>query len=191
MNDHRRTGMESRKQAVSIRMSRSDVRHIKQLADRLGARDSDVIRFAIKIMLAKLTPLQDPLVRGRGLVPVFLESAPELMRHFELDAGRLSGIINDGVEEERRVEPDDIQLIAMSGIQRAYVQLRVPGLRHAQGATTSNAGHGDGQNGRVNGNAPGGHSGDDSDSLEQSLRRYLYDKYLYTNAAVARTGGES
>jgi hypothetical protein len=188
MKDNSRTGIDSRKQAVSIRMSRSDVRHIKRLAERLGARDSDVIRFAIKIMLAKLTPLQDPMVRGRGLVPVFLECGPELMRHFELDATRLSAIINDGVEEERRVEPDDIQLIAMSGIQRSYLQLRVPGLRRAQGVATTNGGRADGQNGSVDGNGHG-QSGEEGDSLEQSLRRYLYDKYLYTGAAVPASAG--
>jgi hypothetical protein len=187
MKDSGRNGKDNRKQAVSIRMSRSDVRHIKRLAERLGARDSDVIRFAIKIMLAKLTPLQDALVRGRGLVPVFLECGPELMRHFELDAARLSGIINDGVEEERRVEPDDIQLIAMSGIQRSYLQLRVPGLRRAQGVAASHAAHGDDQNGSVSG-AFYGHGGDEGDSLEQSLRRYLYDKYLYTGTAVVASG---
>ena len=96
---------DSRKQAVSIRMSRGDVRNIKRLAERLGARDSDVIRFAIKLMLAQLAPLQDPTVGGRGLVPVFLESGPELMRHFELDASRLVSIINDGVEADRQVAP--------------------------------------------------------------------------------------
>src|ERR1700690_4006137 len=99
-----RTASDTRKQAVSIRMSRSDVRNIKRLAERLGARDSDVIRFAIKLMLGRLAPLQDPTVSGRSLVPVFIESGPELMRHFELDAARLSSIINDGVEESRRVE---------------------------------------------------------------------------------------
>lgn len=187
MNSDSRTRIDSRKQAVSIRMSRSDVRHIKRLAERLGARDSDVIRFAIKLMLAKLTPLQDPLVRGRSLVPVFMECGAELMRHFELDAARLSGIINDDVDDERRVEPDDIQLIAMSGIQRSYLQLRVPGLRRAQGAESPGAGR-DEANGITaaadsgNGNGRGHGEGE---SLEQSLRKYLYDKYLYSGAAVS------
>src|ERR1039458_4964990 len=126
VSNSERTGKDSRKQAVSIRMSRSDVRNIKRLAERLGARDSDVIRFAIKLMLSRLAPLQDPTVCGRGLVPVFLESGPDLMRHFELDAARLSSIINEGVEQDRRVEPDDIQLLALSGIQRSYLKLRVP-----------------------------------------------------------------
>ncbi len=190
MNDYRRSGIDSRKQAVSIRMSRGDVRHIKRLAERLGARDSDVIRFAIKLMLAKLAPLQDPQVRGRGLVPVFLDSGPELMRHFELDAARLSGIINEGLEPDQHVEPDDIQLIAMSGIQRSYLQLRVPGLRHAQAASAPIGALSQDQNG--GGSVQGsGSAGEHDDSLEQSLRRYLYDKYLYSGSAAVRAGGGS
>ena len=104
MNNPDRSGKDSRKQAVSIRMSRSDVRHIKRLAERLGARDSDVIRFAIKLMLHRLAPLQDPAVHGRNLVPVFLEAGPELMRHFELDSARLSSIINDEVSPAERAD---------------------------------------------------------------------------------------
>ena len=56
--------MDSRKQAVSIRMSAGDIRSVKKLARRLGVRDSDVIRLAVKSMLAKLGPLNDATVRG-------------------------------------------------------------------------------------------------------------------------------
>jgi hypothetical protein len=187
VTNYDRAGRDSRKQAVSIRMSRSDVRNIKRLAERLGARDSDVIRFAIKLMLGRLAPLQDPSVCGRGLVPVFIDAGPELMRHFELDAARLSTIINDGVDADRRVEPDDIQLIALSGIQRSYLKLRVSGLRRAPAA--------EGPQGEPGVAAPpeqsgAGHVATDSDSLEQSLRQYLFDKYLYkTFSAPANTSG--
>jgi hypothetical protein len=187
--NHDRSGKDSRKQAVSIRMSRSDVRNIKRLAERLGARDSDVIRFAIKLMLGRLAPLQDPTVCGRALVPVFIDSGPELMRHFELDAARLSSIMNDGVEEDRRVEPDDIQLIALSGLQRSYLKLRMPGLRRAHGAEGLHA-----EPGSAAVPAPGNNGQDaaGNDSLEQSLRQYLFDKYLYQHispAASVREGG--
>src|ERR1700690_726543 len=150
-----RTASDTRKQAVSIRMSRSDVRNIKRLAERLGARASDVIRFAIKLMLAQLAPLQDPAVGGRGLVPVFLESGPELMRHFEIDAARIASIINDGVEADAQVDGEDIQLIAMSALQRTYLKLRQ---------------HGNG----------GRNSGSGAEAPEASLQQYLYDKYLHT-----------
>ena len=69
--------MDSRKQAVSIRMSSGDIRNVKKLAKRLGVRDSDVIRLAVKAMLARLGPLNDSSLRGRSLVPVFVESGNE------------------------------------------------------------------------------------------------------------------
>src|SRR5262249_55694712 len=147
---------DSRKQAVSIRMNRSDVRHIKRLAERLGTRDSDVIRFAIKLMLAKLAPLHDLSTRGRNLVPVFLEYGPDLIRHFELDTTKVAAIINEGADPDRGVEQEDIQLITMSGVQRSYVKLRFAGA-----ASTAAGSQGD------------------EDTLAQSLRQYLYEKYLF------------
>jgi hypothetical protein len=167
-------GADLRKRAVSIRLSRGDVRHIKRLADRLGTRESDVIRFAIKLMLARLTPLQDSSVGGRGLVPVLIESGSELMRHFELDAGRLARIVNEGVESDSHVDAQDIQLIAMSDTQRSYVLSRVAGLRRTQ----ANGGNGADVSAHAAGKAPS----DGADLLERSLRQYLYDKYLFSNA---------
>lgn len=191
-----RHGGNSRKQAVSIRMNHSDVRNIKRLAERLGARDSDVIRFAIKLMLGKLALLQDPAVRGRNLVPVFIEAGPELMRHFELDSAKLCSIINDGVDPDRIVDPDDIQLIAMNGLQRAYVKYRMAGLRRANGSEAPIEGIGaHGSAALRNGRAPSSVD-DEDDFFERSLRQYLYEKYLYSvqagsNGQSNNTGGES
>lgn len=159
---------DSRKKAVSTRLSSSDIRQIKQLAERLEARESDVIRFAIKTMLEQLAPLQDPKANGRSLVPVFIEWGAELMRHFELDASKLSAIINDGVDDARRVEPDDIQLILMNGSPRSHRLLRVPGVRKTNGG--------------------GSNGSDEPDTPETTVKRYLYEKYL-TNAAAGTTNG--
>jgi hypothetical protein len=190
--------MTSRKSAVSIRLSTSDIGSVKKLARRLGVRDSDVIRCAIKMMMSKVGPLADASVRGRNLVPVFVESGADLFRHFELDAVRLENIINEGVPEEAQVEHDDIQLIAMNGIQRSYVKLRLSAI--------GNVHNGNGYNGNGNGNGSHGHNGNNhnlngygsngsgavntghSESLaandnaqhqDDSLRHYLYDKYVY------------
>jgi hypothetical protein len=158
--------MDSRKQAVSIRMNAADIRNVKKLAKRLGVRDSDVIRFAVKVMLGRLAPLHDLQVRGRSLVPVFVESGTDIFRHFELDAIRLDSIINEGADDDSRVEHDDIQLIAMSGIQQSYARLRL-----------SSIGGGNGKG------AAGGRSvrTADEEELGSSLRRYLYEKYVYRN----------
>jgi hypothetical protein len=164
--------MDSRKQAVSIRMSAADIRSVKRLAERLGVRDSDVIRFAVKVMLGRLAPLHDLGVRGKSLVPVFVESGTDIFRHFELDALRLDSIINQGADPDARVEHDDIQLIAMSGIQQSYARLRLSSIGHGHGQRANGNGHD--KAGRAE--KPG-----EEDELGHSLRKYLYEKYVYRN----------
>ena len=155
--------IESRKQAVSIRMNMGDVRKVKKLAQRLGVRDSDVIRFAVKSMLRRLGPLHEPESTGRNLVPVFVESGVELLRFFDLDASRLEGIINAGVDPAKRVERDDIALLALTGGQESYAALRLSELNRSEKERTR---------------APAG-------ELSASLRQYLYDKYVYRSGEVA------
>jgi hypothetical protein len=150
----------TRKQAISLRVGAADLRNVKKLAQRLGVRDSDVIRFAVKTMLARVAPLCDHGARGRALLPAFIEPGSDLCRHFDLDAARLEEIINDGVGKDQEVESDDLQLIAMAGIRQTYGKLTLskvpPGLtteRHALHA---------------------------EDPLSGQLRGYLYSKYADT-----------
>ena len=147
--------VDQRKQAVSIRLGESDIRNIKRMAKRLGVRDSDIIRFAIKSTLSRMAPLCDPGIRGRNLVPVLVESGDELIRYFELDAFRLETIINEDVESGRQVERDDIALLAMSGLRDEYLVMR---LKDGNGTPADPAGQ------------------------DRSLRGYLYDKYVYRNS---------
>lgn len=139
-------------------MNAADVRKVKRLAQRLGVRDSDVIRFAVKSMLARLGPLYDAEVHGRNLVPVFVESGAELLRFFDIDASRLDAIINDGVEADRRVDRDDIALLALTSSQEPYAALKLSELNRRERA------------------------GDPAE-LADSLRQYLYAKYVYRAAA--------
>ncbi|HEY2679126.1 MAG TPA: hypothetical protein VGI65_19315 [Steroidobacteraceae bacterium] len=148
--------LDHRKQAVSIRLGESDLRNIKRLAQRLGVRDSDIIRFAIKSMLNRNSPLCDEAISGRNLVPVLVESGDELIRYFELDSYRLESIINERAEEGARVDRDDIALLAMSGLREQYLRMRL------QNGSGSPEGQGEGR----------------------SLRGYLYEKYVYRNDAM-------
>jgi hypothetical protein len=150
--------IEGRKQAVSIRMNGTDVRKVKKLAARLGVRDSDIVRFAVKNMLAKLGPLYDPEVHGRNLLPVFVESGAELLRFFDIDAAKLETIINNGVPVERRVDRDDIALLALTSAQEPYAALRLSELEQTERPHRS------------------------PDELLESLRQYLYAKYVYRSA---------
>ena len=136
-------------------MNSTDVRKVKKLASRLGVRDSDVIRFAVKSMLARLGPLYDPEAHGRNLVPVFVESGAELLRFFEIDASRLEAIINGGVDIERRVDRDDIALLALTGTQEPYAALKLSELDRTERRERTAA------------------------ELSESLRQYLYAKYVY------------
>ena len=104
-----------RKKAVSLRLSASDLTKIRRVAKRLDVRDSDVIRFAIKNLLVRLSPLTDPTLTGSALVPLFLEAGSELTNGLELDAEQLDRIINEGAGDLERVSMDDLHMIAMVG----------------------------------------------------------------------------
>jgi hypothetical protein len=140
-------------------MHSGDVSKVKKLARRLGARESEVIRFAVKTMLARLGPLYDPEVRGRFLVPAFVESGAELLSFFDLDAARLEAIINNEVDEARRVDGDDIALIALTSAPQPYAALKLSEINHEE---------------LKNG---------DPLVLARSLREYLYEKYVYRTSS--------
>jgi hypothetical protein len=151
---------DTRKRAVSVRLGTADIRKIKKLAQCLGARDTDVIRYAIKAMLARLAPLHDGSARGRDLLPVFVETGADLLQHFDLDATRLEAIINDAAPRGLRVASEDVGLIAMSAVQQRYALLRLGAL---------------------------GREARDETRLPASLRSYLYEKYVYRHASPAAT----
>ena len=118
--------MDAKKRNVSVRMSSNDLRRIRELARRMQVRESDVFRFAVKTLLAKLTPLNDTRVKGKDLLPVFVDCYADLTRYFEFDTARLERIINAGVEEpDQRVDRDDIELLVMAGIQEGYVHMKL------------------------------------------------------------------
>ena len=156
--------VDHRKQAVSIRLGEGDIRNVKRIAKRLRVRDSDIIRFAIKSMLNRISPLCDDAINGRNLVPVLVESGDELIRHFELDTYRLDTIINEHADDVLRVERDDIALLAMSGLREQYLMLRMQDSYAVPG---------------------------DDSSRACSLRAYLYEKYVYRHDEPKHGGGRN
>jgi hypothetical protein len=92
---------------------------------------------------------------------VFVESGTDIFRYLELDAMRLEAIINEGADETSRVDHEDIQLIAMSGIQQSYAKLRLSSMGNGKSSASRSNGVGD------------------QEELSSSLRRYLYEKYIY------------
>lgn len=151
--------MTNRKSAVSVRLGFADLVKMKAIAKRLGARDSDVFRYAVKTSLAQLAPLVDSAVQGRHLLPVFVEAGPALLRYFDLDAARLGEIVNAGIDNaELLVAPEDLTLLSMSGSQDSYALLKLGEL--------------------LNANA-GGAPAPEKEGLADVLRDYLYEKYVF------------
>lgn len=125
--------VEDKKQNVSVRLNASDISKIKDIARRLHVRESDVIRFAIKAMLAKLIPLHDENTHGSDLMPAFIECGAELTSYFDLDAARLESILNNGVlDHDKRVDSGDIELLAMTGNKENYIYLKLKDLASRQ-----------------------------------------------------------
>lgn len=144
--------MDNRKQGVSIRMSTKDVGNIKKISARLGVRDSDVIRYAVKSTLCRLMLLQSDDAWGKDVLPVFIEYGAELAQAFDLDVSKLNQVINGTLEDpERIIGRKDIELLTMSGSTDGYMRMRVMEAVQA-----------------------------DSDQLDinSMLRNYLYRKYI-------------
>jgi hypothetical protein len=139
------------KRLISVRISQGDHAKVKQLAARLGARESDVLRFALKSTLARLNPLYQPESGGREVLSVFIDQGSELVSYFELDTDRLDEIVNGPVSDPaERVDRDDLALIA-AGLSEHYVGLKLGEIRGEK---------------------------IDTEQLAAELRRYLLEKYV-------------
>ncbi len=149
--------IDDKKQTVSVRMSASDHNKMKDIAQRLHVRESDLFRFAVKSAITKLLPLYDKNFKGKDLIPLFIEFGHELTNYFELDTMRLDEIINDGIsnESDNHVDYDDLNLIAMSGIRENHLYIRLNYLNQEFNNTNANE--------------------QENHSL---LKRYLYRKYI-------------
>ncbi len=161
--------IDDKKQTVSVRMSASDHNKVKEIANRLHVRESDLFRFAVKSAITKLLPLYDKNFKGKDLIPLFIEFGNELTNYFELDTMRLDEIINEGVsaDSDNYVDYDDLNLIAMSGIRENHLYIRLNYL-----------------NQEFNSNGPVEH---ENHSL---LKRYLYRKYIEDNRGNRKSASE-
>ena len=150
--------MEDKKQSMSVRVNTSDLLKTKQIASRLGIKESDLFRFALKSILAKLSPLEDRESKGVALLPALIECGQELSNYFGMDTRQLDKIINGGVQSSSEmVDPKDIELLTWSPFEGSYRRIRL--------ATVSK---------QLNTNDP-----------EGSLKTYLVEKYFPKADALA------
>jgi hypothetical protein len=124
---------------------------LKAISERLTTTESDVVRFALRHMLNRLSPLHDSDVHGAPLLPIFVELGKELAAYFDLDESSLDVILNGGSANGRRVDREDIGLLLMAGLDgnRLYARLSELNERRIDPAATN-----------------------------AELKRYLYEKYL-------------
>ncbi|TNC82156.1 MAG: hypothetical protein C9356_05740 [Oleiphilus sp.] len=118
--------MEAKKKNVSLRMSQSDIDKVKAISDRLGVKEADILRFAVKQILQKLAPFQEESYRGIDLMPALLEVGEELVRFFDFNTEQLAEIINDeSGQGPRNIDLDDLKLLALSGVNGQYARLKL------------------------------------------------------------------
>lgn len=117
------------KRSVSFRIDQSDFDQIKAITRRMRVRESDLFRFAIQITLNKLALLGDSDLKGTDVMPVFVDCGSEIATYFKLDSGRIEQIINADLEDDlKRVEAEDIGLLAMSAMPERYLTSRLKNL---------------------------------------------------------------
>jgi len=145
--------MENKTCCISVRLSENEHQKIKTTAEKLGVRNSDFIRYAIRTALTRLSALHNSDLCGTALLPTMVEHCNELNRHFDLDADKLDAIINAQTNEpERRVARNDIELLALCGMSVEIIQER---FRQVTGIEIKN------------------------NEIYQFMRNYLVEKYQH------------
>lgn len=142
--------------AYSVRLSGADLRKLRAISERLNVTESDIIRFALRHVLNRLSPLHDPETHGVSLLPVFVEFGNELTSYFDLDEDSLDQILNQGPEPERHVDREDISLLLLSGLEKTRLYARLSEV-------TSDY--------------------IEPEAVLAEFKKYLYAKYLYRRTA--------
>ena len=124
-----------RLQGISLRLSDADIRRVKAVSGRLGVRESDLLRFAIRTLLNHLAPLADPAVRGRELVPMLLEHGAEIVREFGLDTHALAALVNEGAVGDGQVSRADLTALMLLASGAAAAPTKAELQARFQGAS--------------------------------------------------------
>ncbi len=140
------------KRNVSVRLSVSDIKKAKEIAQRLGVKESELIRYSIKNMLIKLMPLSDEKMSGADLIPTWLECGNDLLGHFDIDVDRLEEMFNqESASNEDRIDSLDLHLMILSNFNKNYAVKKLSEICGKQVGTND---------------------------ANRVLQNYLYDKYV-------------
>jgi hypothetical protein len=113
------------KKNISVRLGVADLRRVKEIALRLGVKESEIFRYAVKALSTRLLPLLNRQLSGVPMLVALLESGEEMLSYFEFDAPHLDRLINGGIGEEGQVAHEDIEMLAIGIINADYLASRI------------------------------------------------------------------
>jgi hypothetical protein len=102
------------KQMISVRIEESDRASVQTLANRLFSRESDIYRFAISHLCARLSCLLDTDCNGSDLLLTLTEIRDELRYVLGIKKLQLERVINNSrCPPEKYVAMSDVELLLM------------------------------------------------------------------------------
>jgi hypothetical protein len=114
------------KKNISVRLGVADLRRVKEIANRLDVKESEIFRYAVKSLSTRLMPLLNRQLCGVSMLVALLESGEELLRYFEFDTQQLYKLINTSViDGQKLVENEDIEMLAVAIINPDYLAAQV------------------------------------------------------------------
>jgi len=114
------------KKNISVRLGVADLRRVKEIANRLDVKESEIFRYAVKSLSTRLLPLLNRQLCGVSMLVALLESGEDLLRYFEFDTQQLYKLISVGVPEgQRRVDIEDIEMLTIAVINPDYLAAQV------------------------------------------------------------------
>lgn len=113
------------KKNISVRLGVADLRRVKEIALRLGVKESEIFRYAVKALSTRLMPLLNRQLSGVPMLVALLESGEEMLSYFEFDAQHLERLINGDAESGRVVAHEDIEMLAIGIINADYLASRI------------------------------------------------------------------
>ena len=144
---------DTKTRTLSLRVTDAEYKRIREIARRLNASESAVVRYAIRSMLKRNGALADPASSGYSLIPLFVEHGPELISYFDLDATHLDRIFNgETANKEQHIDSADLALLSTTRLGETHIHAKLREM-HLQGIEQGDA--------------------------ASTLRGYFYKKYIY------------
>lgn len=127
---------------------------------RLGVKESELFRYAVKNMLTKLMPLSDDQLNGSDLMPAWLECGHDLLNYFHIDVEQLNDIFNKNIcANDERVDMTDLDLMILSVLNRNYVIKKLSAICQTNIKPSE---------------------------VDEALNNYLYEKYVSNEMKTSR-----